>query len=43
MNIFILEIPSLDYHILPLLNKNIMSMSSITLEGLGILEIGALI
>jgi hypothetical protein len=43
MNTFILMIPSLDYHILLSLNKNIMSMSSITLGGLEILEIGVLI
>jgi hypothetical protein len=43
MNTFILEILSLDYHILLLLNKSIMSLSPITLGGLEILEIGALI
>jgi hypothetical protein len=36
-------IPSLDYHILPPLNKNIMSLSSIRLGGLEILEISVLI
>jgi hypothetical protein len=43
MNTFILVIPSLDYHILLPLNKSIMSQSPITLGGLDILEIGALI
>jgi hypothetical protein len=43
MNTFILAIPSLDYHILPPLNKSIMSPSPITLGGLEILEIGVLI
>jgi hypothetical protein len=43
MNTFILAIPSLDCHILPPLNKNIMSASLITLGGLEILEISVLI
>jgi hypothetical protein len=43
MNIFILVIPSLDCHILPPLNKSIMSLSPITLGDLEILEIGVLI
>jgi hypothetical protein len=43
MNTFILVIPSLDCHILLLLNKSIMSSSSITLRGSEILEIGVLI
>jgi hypothetical protein len=43
MGTFILEISSLDCHILLQLNKNIMSMSLITLGDLGILEIDALI
>jgi hypothetical protein len=43
MNTFTLAIQSLDYHILPSLSKNIMSMSLITLGGLEILEIGVLI
>jgi hypothetical protein len=43
MNIFILEILSLDCNILLSLNKSIMSMSPITLEGLEIIEIGVLI
>jgi hypothetical protein len=43
INTFILMIPSLDYHILPPLNKSIMSLSPITLGDLEILGIGALI
>jgi hypothetical protein len=43
MNTFILEILSLDCHILLLLNRNIISMSPITLGSLGILGVGALI
>jgi hypothetical protein len=43
MNTFILAIPSLDYHILPPLNKSIMSLPPITLGDLEILGIGALI
>jgi hypothetical protein len=43
MNTFILAILSLDYHILPPLNKNIMSTSPIKLGGLEILEIDVLI
>jgi hypothetical protein len=43
MNTFILAIPSLDYRISPPLNKNIMSLPSITLGGLEILGIGDLI
>jgi hypothetical protein len=42
MNTFILEILSLHYLILPLLNKSIMSMPLIILGGLGTLEISAL-
>jgi hypothetical protein len=42
MNIFIMVTLSLDYYILLPSNKSIMSMSSITLGGLGIIEIGAL-
>jgi hypothetical protein len=42
MSTFILEIRSLDCHILQQLNKSIMSMSLITLGGLDILEISAL-
>jgi hypothetical protein len=43
MNTFILVIPSLDCHILPPLNKSIMSMSPITLGDLEILGVDALI
>jgi hypothetical protein len=43
MNTFILVTLSLDYHILLPSNKSIMSLSPITLGGLGILEIGVLI
>jgi hypothetical protein len=43
MNIFILAIPSLDFHILPPLNKSIMNPSPIKFVGLEILEIGVLI
>jgi hypothetical protein len=43
MNNFILAIPSLDCHILPPLNKRIMSLPPITLGGLEILEICVLI
>jgi hypothetical protein len=43
MNTFILGLLSLDCGILPLLKKIIIRMSRITLGGLGILEIGALI
>jgi hypothetical protein len=43
MNTFILEILDLHCHILLLLNKTIISMSPITLGGLGILEINILI
>jgi hypothetical protein len=43
MNTFILAIPSLDYHILVPLNRNIMSLLMITLGGLEILEISVLI
>jgi hypothetical protein len=43
MNTFILVTLSLDYHILLPSNKSIMSIPLITLGGLGILEIGALI
>jgi hypothetical protein len=43
MNTFILMIPSLDYHILPPLNKSMMSPSLITLGGLEIIEISVLI
>jgi hypothetical protein len=42
MNTFILVIPNLDYCILPPLNKSIVSMSPITLGGLGTLGIDAL-
>jgi hypothetical protein len=42
MNIFIMVTLSLDYYILLPSNKSIMSMPPITLEGLGIIEIGAL-
>jgi hypothetical protein len=42
MNTFILEILSLDCHILLQLNKNIMSMPLITLGGLGTLGIDVL-
>jgi hypothetical protein len=42
MNIFIMVTLSLDYHILLPSNKSIMSMPPITLGGLGIIEIGAL-
>jgi hypothetical protein len=41
MNTFILEIRSLDCHILLQLNKNIMMLSPITLEDFEILGIGA--
>jgi hypothetical protein len=43
MNTFILTIPNLDCRVLPPLNKSIMSMSPITLGGLEILGIDALI
>jgi hypothetical protein len=43
INTFILTISSLDYHILPPLNKSIMSLLPITLGDLEILGIGALI
>jgi hypothetical protein len=43
MNTFTLEISSLDCHILLLLNESIINLSPITLGGLGILEIDALI
>jgi hypothetical protein len=43
MSTFILEILSLDCHILLSLNKSIMSMLPIILGGLEILEISALI
>jgi hypothetical protein len=43
MNTFTLVILSLDYHILLSLNKSIMSLPPITLGGLEIVEIGALI
>jgi hypothetical protein len=43
MNTFILMIPSLDYHILPPLNKSIMSLPLITLGDLKMLGIDALI
>jgi hypothetical protein len=42
MNTFILEILSLDCHVLLQLNKNIMSLQPIILGGLGTLEIDAL-
>jgi hypothetical protein len=42
MNIFIMVTLSLDYYILLPSNKSIMSMPPITLGGLGIIEIGAL-
>jgi hypothetical protein len=43
MNTFTLTIPSLDCHLLPPLNKSIMSLPPITLGDLEILGIGVLI